>query len=153
MLQPFYTNWMRSGSTFQRAAILLGRYMEEPAETNNPGAIRAVVHALYEPPQENARNFVRFLKDSNEKLIHSLSQKLGLEVVGWVVTTAERLGEKYGGHVIMSGLEVQQAARFQNRYKDQYGYSKFVTVVMEHAAQVEPRAYQVSRSRRKSVSE
>lgn len=135
---------MRSGSLFQRAAILFGRYQDEPAETNNPGAIRAVVHSLYEPPQENAKDFVRFLKDPNEKLIHDLSSRLGLEVVGWILTTPPRSGEKYGGSVVMSGLEVQQAARFQQRYKNEYGYSRFVTVVMEHAATVEPRAYQVS---------
>ena len=68
--------------------------MDEPVETNNPGAIRAIVHSLYEPPQENAKDFVRFLKDPNEKLIHQISQKLGLEVVGWIVTTAERKGDK-----------------------------------------------------------
>ena len=144
LIQNFYTQWMRSGSTFQRAAILFGRYVDEPVETNNPGAIRANVFALYEPPQESAKDFVRFLKDPHEKTIHALAARCGLEVVGWIVTTVERTGEKYGGHVIMSGLEVQQAARFQNRYKNALGYSRFVTIVMEHAATVEPRAFQVS---------
>ena len=144
LIQDFYGSWMRSGSTFHRAAILFGRYQPEPASTNNPGAVRANVHALYEPPQENAKDFVRFLKDPHEKVIHQLALKLGLEVVGWIVTTLERKGDKYGGPVFMSGLEVQQAARFQNRYKDQFGYSKFVTIVMEHADTVEPHAYQVS---------
>jgi hypothetical protein len=55
---------------------------------------------------------------------------------------------QYGGKVVMSGLEVQQAARFQNRYKNAYGYSRFVTVLLEKpldpSSPVEPRAYQVS---------
>ena len=67
-------------------------------------------------------------------------------MVGWVVTTEERKGEKYGGAVLLSGLEVQQAARFQWRYKNDYGYSRFVTLVMENSStgEVEPKAYQVS---------
>lgn len=144
LIRGFYTAWMKSGSVFQRAAILFGRYAPEPESTNNPGAVRASVYALYEPPQENAKDFVRFLKDPAEKQIHSLAAKLGLEVVGWIVTTQERKGDKYGGAVVMSGLEVQQAARFQNRYKNEWGYSRFVTIVMEHKEQVEPKAYQVS---------
>jgi hypothetical protein len=145
----FVQAWLSSGSTFQRAAILFGRYSDEPEISNNPGAIRATVHALYEPPQENAAEYVRFLRDPHEATIHNLSNRLGLEVVGWMVTTPPgREGEKYGGKVVLSGLEVQQAARFQNRYKNQYGYSNFVTVVLEHpgnsGGNVEPRAYQVS---------
>jgi len=145
---PFIQAWLNSGSNFQRAAILFGRYSDEPDETNNPGAIRATVHALYEPPQENAKDFVRFLRDPHEGAIHALAARLGIEVVGWMVTTVERSGDKYGGKVVMSGLEVQQAARFQNRYKNALGYSRFVTVVLEKpkdaAGGVEPRAYQVS---------
>jgi len=144
ILQSFYQNWCRTGSTFQRAAILFGTYSDESAETNNPGAVRANVYALYEPPQENAKDFVRFLKDPHESTMHEVVRRLGLDVVGWVVATMPREGEKYGGKVFMSGLEVQQAARFQNRYKDAHGYSKFVTVVLEHGEHVEPRAYQVS---------
>ncbi len=145
----FVQGWLNSGSTFQRAAILFGRYSDEPEVSNNPGAIRATVHALYEPPQENAKDYVRFLRDPHEAAIHALATRLGIEVVGWMVTTPPgREGEKYGGKVVLSGLEVQQAARFQCRYRNAFGYSRFVTVVLEHpgasGANVEPRAYQVS---------
>lgn len=44
----------------------------------------------------------------------------------------------------MSGSEVRQAARFQERYKNALGQSRFVTVVIEHADNVEPNAYQIS---------
>jgi nuclear protein localization family protein 4 len=91
---PFVQAWLSSGSTFQRAAILFGRYSDEPEVTNNPGAVRATVHALYEPPQENAKDFVRFLRDPHEQPIHALAQRLGIEVVGWMLTTVERKGEK-----------------------------------------------------------
>eukprot|EP00456_Euglypha_rotunda_P064235 TRINITY_DN5461_c0_g1_i11.p1 TRINITY_DN5461_c0_g1~~TRINITY_DN5461_c0_g1_i11.p1 ORF type:complete len:219 (+),score=24.84 TRINITY_DN5461_c0_g1_i11:114-770(+) len=70
---------------------------------------------------------------------------MGLEAVGWVVATLPRSGEKYKGSVLMSGAEVKTAARFQERYKNsETGYSRFVTVILEHAKQIEPKAYQVS---------
>ena len=59
LLQPFYSTWMRGNTAKERAAILFGRYVPEPAETNNPGAVRALVHALYEPPQEGFKGGVR----------------------------------------------------------------------------------------------
>jgi len=46
--------------------------------------------------------------------------------------------------VFMSASEIRQAARFQNRYKDDDGFSRFATVVLEHGKTVEPLAYQVS---------
>jgi len=68
-----------------------------------------------------------------------------MEPVGWVVATLPRAGEKYGGPVFMSGNEIRTAARFQSRYKDKdTGYSRFMTVVVEHSKNIEPKAYQVS---------
>jgi nuclear protein localization family protein 4 len=143
-IRPFYTSWVKKGTDKQRAAILFGKYIPEPAETKNEGAIRALVHSLYEPPQEAQASGVRFLRDPDEKTVHEVAERLGLEPVGWVITTLPRSGEKYGGKVFLSGAEVLQAARFQNRYKNELGQSRFVTVVIEHGETVEPKAYQVS---------
>lgn len=120
------------------------QFIDEPAETKNPGAIRALVHSLYEPPQESTPTGMRFIKDPNEAAVHQIAARCGLEPVGWILCRTGREGEKYGGKVVLTGQEVQQAARFQARFQDQYEHSRFVTIIMEHAATVEPRAYQVS---------
>lgn len=154
LLAPFYSSWLNSADkTKPRCAMLFGRYVPEPASTNNPGAIRAEVHALYEPPLDFKASTpiqpFRFLKDDKEKLVHSLASQLGLECVGWVITAGARLGgDKYGGKILMSGPEVEQAARFQARYASTQGYSRFVTLILEQPAQstqqIEPIAYQVA---------
>jgi len=118
--------------------------MDEPGETKNVGAIRAVVQALYEPPQDSKVE-LRFLRDPNEGIVHEVAALMGIEPVGWVVATLPRSGEKYGGPVFMSGNEIRMAARFQNKYKNKdTGFSRFVTVVIEHSKSIEPKAYQVS---------
>lgn len=57
-----------------------------------------------------------------------------------------RGGAEYGGDVFMSGREVRQAARFQNKFADELGHSRFVSLVVQHNEQghIEPRAYQIS---------
>ena len=145
LLLPFYSTWLRSNTAKEKAAVLFGRYVPEPAETHNPGAVRALVHALYEPPQEGVKGGVRFLKDDKERAVHEVAKRLGLEAVGWVVNSEPRpVAEKYGGKVLMSGPEVEQAARFQLRYPGPGGYSRFVTLLLEQAPQVEPVAFQVA---------
>lgn len=145
-LQSFYRRWLQKGPENQRAAILFGTYIDEPQSTQLRGAVRAQVQALYEPPQEalSGKKGVRFLKDPHELSVTSVAALLGLEPVGWVIATLPRSGAKYGGDVLLSGPEIKQAARFQERYKDDLSHSKFVTVVMEQAQNVEPKAYQVS---------
>ena len=147
LLSPFYSAWLRVAPQpkDERAAILIGRYVPEPAESNNPGAIRAQVHALYEPPQQSIPGGVQFSKDDKERWVHEVAKRLGMEAVGWVVAVPARQGgEKYGGKVLLSGAEVEQAARFQLRYAGSSGYSRFVTLLLEHAQQVEPVAFQVA---------
>lgn len=152
LLFNWYAAWIRSQAAVaktpallvQRAAVLFGRVIDEPAESGNPFAVRSLVAALYEPPQNNTPNSIRLLPDDNESLIHLVASRLGLTAVGWCIGTQPREGKQYGGKVLLSGLEVQQAARFQHRYRLDNGYSQFVTVVVEHTAQVEPVAYQVS---------
>jgi len=142
---PFYQNWIRKGEKQQRAAMLFGTYIDEPEETKNPGAIRAEVQALYEPPQAALQTGgVRFINDPNEKNAYAIAKLFDLEVVGWVVTTTVREGAKYGGKVFMSGSEVRQAARYQARFKNAAGHSSFVTVILEHGQTVDPVAYQLS---------
>jgi len=145
-LQGFYRRWLSKGAENQRAAILFGTYMDEPEATQLRGAVRAQVQAMYEPPQEalSGKKGVRFLKDPNEASVVAVAGWLGLQPVGWIIATLPRSGAKYGGDVLLSGPEIKQAARFQDRYKDDQGHSRFVTVVVEQAEHVEPKSYQVS---------
>ncbi len=146
LLHSFYRSWSTENRRqTMRAAFLLGKYIDEPVESGNPGAIRALVAALYEPPQDGLADGVRLLVDANEALVASVAATMGLEVVGWVITTNPRLGgEKYGGKVFMSGYEVCTAAALQQKYSNRTGQSRFVTVVLEHGDNIEPVAYQVS---------
>ena len=50
--QKFVSTWLLN-PFLQRAALLIGNFIEEPAETKNPGAVRALVQAVYYPPQDN----------------------------------------------------------------------------------------------------
>jgi nuclear protein localization family protein 4 len=141
-LQTFHAEWVQRGVHLQRGAILFGTYMDEPSD---PLQLRAMVYAIYEAPQESQPNGVKFLRDPRETAAHAVARAAGLEPVGWVITTQPRRGEKYAGHVFLSGPEARQAARFQRRYADPVdGRSRFVTVVLEFGNEVEPRAHQVS---------
>jgi len=140
----FYKAWFRSGQVSPRAGILFGRYSDEPDTTQLQGAVRANVYALYVPPQQGKHKMLEFAPDKNERVVHTVAAAMGLEPLGWVTTTMPRAGAQYGGQVLMSGAEIRQAATFQSRFADEKGHSRFVSVVVEHGANVEPKAYQVS---------
>ena len=71
---------------------------------------------MYVPPQSGSVDGVKMLKDSNEETVYKVANALGVEPVGWIITTLPRSGKKYAGKVLMSGNEVRQAAKFQNRF-------------------------------------
>ena len=48
--------------------------------------IKAVVVAIYEPPQECSRDHVRLIPDENEGRIDAVAKGLGLARVGWIFT-------------------------------------------------------------------
>lgn len=145
ILQPFYTTWLQNDmkKNNERAAILFGKYVDEPASTD--GAIRAQVHALYEPPQSHIPFGVQFTSDKYEKVVHEIGSALGLVPVGWVIAKLPVNDVKYGGDVLMSGAEVKQAAKLQWLYKQPNLYSQFVSLIVEYnSSAVEPHAYQIS---------
>lgn len=79
IVDRFLDFWRRS--SFQRCGILFGRY-ETHADV--PLGIRAVVAAIYEPPQHCARDQFELLDDPNEGAVDELAAKLGLRRVGWI---------------------------------------------------------------------
>lgn len=153
----FLNYWRSTGN--QRLGIMYGRY--EPHK-ELPLAIKAVVAAIYEPPQINSKNKIELLEDPQEEAIHRLTLRLGLVPVGWIFTdlVADDLTKgtvkNFRGNVdshFLSAEECIMAAQFQNKYpnpckysKDGYFGSKFVTVIVtgDQSGQIHFEGYQVS---------
>jgi nuclear protein localization protein 4 homolog len=76
IVERFLNYWRCTGH--QRIGLLFGVY-----EVHNdvPLGIRARVAAIYEPPQESARDYIKLLEDENEGLVNEISAGLGLQKV------------------------------------------------------------------------
>ena len=75
-------HWFATGT--QRVGFLYGYYAEDP--TYELG-VRAVVEALYEPPQQNDFNSSIILPDELASNVDSVAHKLGMQRIGYVFTT------------------------------------------------------------------
>ena len=104
--------------------------MGEPTEHQTEGAVRAEVSGIPMPPQEMLPDGVLVLEDPYLDAIVRVAGAMGLEPVGWAVTTLPRTDDKHG-EVFLSGSELRQAARFQERFGNRHGHSKFVTMVIQ----------------------
>lgn len=158
IIDKFLNFWRRSGH--QRIGFLYGRY---EAFDGVPLGIKAVVSAIYEPPQSTSQNHVELqLPDPNQEKIDSMSKKLGLTCVGWIFTDLiiedARQGtvKNFRGNsdtYFLTADECIMAGHFQNVHKNVSKYSsenffgsKFVTVVVTGDAenQIQFQGYQVS---------
>jgi nuclear protein localization family protein 4 len=79
VIDNFLQYWRLSGN--QRCGLMYGRY--EPYD-KVPLGVKAVVSAIYEPPQESGRDYIQLLNDELE--VCSTAELLGLELVGVVYT-------------------------------------------------------------------
>ena len=59
------------------------RYEQHPEV---PLGIKAVVCAIYEPPQESSKDTLRILPDPNDEIVEEAASKMGLRKVGWIFT-------------------------------------------------------------------
>ncbi len=82
------------------------------------------------PPQEFLPDGVEILNDPYEADVIKVAEVLGLVPVGWAITTLPRETSD-NSTIFMSGAEIRQAARFQQKFSDEYGHSKFVTMVIQ----------------------
>ena len=64
-----------------------------------PLGIKAVVCAIYEPPQESSKDTLKILPDPNDEIVEEAASKMGLRKVGWIftdlvpsATTANKVG-------------------------------------------------------------
>lgn len=158
LLNKFIDTWRKSG--VQRFGVLYGKY--EPFD-KVPLGIKAVVEAIYEPPQAGELDGVNLLDWENESEVDNVASALGLCKVGVVFTDLTDSGSRDGtvlckrhkDSYFLSCLEVLMAARNQVRHvnatkhsNSRHFSSKFVTCVVTGnlKGEIEPRAYQVSGS-------
>ena len=158
IIENFLQFWRYSGN--QRVGYLYGRY---EAYDKAPLAVKAVVSAIYEPAQENGRDYVQLQDAGNHSDADQLGTKLGLEIVGIIYTDLFDDGTSKGTVVckrheksyFLSSAEIIFSARLQEKYPVSTVYSpkgifgsRFVTCVISgnEDGGIDIQSYQVSNS-------
>ncbi|CDS43693.1 nuclear protein localization protein 4 [Echinococcus multilocularis] len=162
VVETFLDFWRLTGR--QRIGLLLGEYAPFDTAGAPPLAIKAVVAAIYEPPQEATSRSVKLTCPLDQLMppaAMATAEALGLRPVGWIFTDltaegADGLVKHYRGDMdtfFMSAEECITAARLQNLHPnpsrdspDGHFGSKFVTVVVTGGTdnEIHFEAYQVS---------
>ena len=126
-VNSFVKQWQKDLCLKQRMAYLFGYFAEDP---NYAQGIRAVIEALYEPPQIGDHHGVHALENPDAEIIDRVAAGLNLEFVGWIFTTIDTDKDTY-----IASYDIKKAAEFQehNKLKHPSGYyvSKFITVMVK----------------------
>jgi nuclear protein localization family protein 4 len=126
----------------RRMGLVYGYYAEDP---DYRSGVRAIVEAIYEPPQHGDISSAEFLADEHEFKIDALAQALGLERIGWIFTSIDP-------HSVLTSHEVRLTSRLQQvhivEHETGYKVSKFITIVLRpnktNNDEIAPDVYMVS---------
>ncbi|ORY32427.1 polyubiquitin-tagged protein recognition complex, Npl4 component [Rhizoclosmatium globosum] len=158
LIDSFIKFWRSTGA--QRFGLLYGRY--EPYTDKVPLGVKAVVSVIYEPPQENAPQFLQLQSPNpQEKNVNGLATHLGLELVGMIYTDLVDDGTGKGTVVckrhkdsyFLTSAEALFSAHLQAQYPIASPYSstgkfgsRFVTAVItgNEEGGIETACYQIS---------
>lgn len=155
VLNQFIDAWRQTG--VQRFGVMYGRYQPAP---DVPLGIKAVVEAIYEPPQSGEADGITLLPWDNEAMVNEVAGQLGLYQVGVTFTDLTDSGtgdglvlcKRHKDLYFLTNLEMLMAARNQINHPNPSKWlalgtysSKFVTTVILGGLQgeIEPRSYQV----------
>eukprot|EP01137_Pigoraptor_chileana_P006186 Opistho-2@50248 len=157
IVDRFIQYWRQSGG-HQRLGYLYGKYAPH---ADVPLGIKAMVMAIYEPPQDTRADSLELLADPNEEAVDQMAAALGLRRVGWIITDLEDDGtgqgkvryKRHGESYFLTSAECIMAGDLQTKYPNacalsrtgKFG-SKFVSVIVSGHADggVGIEAYQVS---------
>mmetsp|Transcript_94072 Transcript_94072/g.147960 ORF Transcript_94072/g.147960 Transcript_94072/m.147960 type:complete len:514 (+) Transcript_94072:68-1609(+) len=113
----------------QRVGWMYGYYIEDGnyGEKDMNDGTRAIVEAIYEPPQDMVGEDCVMLDDPDMPTVKKIVEALGLECVGWVFTSFP-----LDDDMLLTPNEVQRIARLQldhstDAHFTKYRLSKFVT--------------------------
>lgn len=81
-IKPFVARWNKLAYSQQRFAWLYGTYEEK----EKGGEVRAVVEAVYEPPQDSQSEHTTLLNDAYDEHVQKVAMFLGLQRVGCIFT-------------------------------------------------------------------
>lgn len=122
-ISNFVNYWLNSFE--ERVGWLYGYYAEDP---DYELGIRAIVEAIYEPPQHGTYNNVEIHQDPFQPQVDLVASSLGMQKIGWIYTSRDH-------DVFMSPAHIMKAAQFQNEHlvTHQLGFKvpKFITVVLK----------------------